>query len=79
MVIRSVWAGRKPACVGALRRRSQWQQPAVNDALHDEGAGESLHARKCSELVVVKLLEGGQIRCGDASEVIGLAKQPLRL
>ena len=52
---------------------SQGQGPVIDDALHDEGGAEALDAGQRGELVVVDLLEGGQVAGDDSEEVVGVA------
>ena len=58
---------------------SEWEGPVLDDALHDKGGAEPLHAGQGGEAVVVELLEGREIAGDDAQQVVGIAEEPLCL
>ena len=45
---------------------SEWEGSVFDDALHDQGGAEALHAGEGGQAVVVELLEGGQVGGDDA-------------
>lgn len=64
---------------GSAGRRLLRQGAVVDDVLHDEGGGQALDPGQSGELLVVELLEGGQVGGGDTEQVVGFAEQALRL
>ncbi len=67
--------------------RSLWEPPilvqrqwsVLDDTLHNEGGAEALDAWEGGEVVVLDLLEGGQVGGDDAQKVVGLTEEPLGL
>src|SRR5262249_13797275 len=65
---------------GALGgRRGGGVGPVVDDAFHDDGGGEFLHAGQGGEVVVPQGLVGLEAGGGDAQEVVGVAEEPFRV
>jgi hypothetical protein len=55
------------------------QRSVLHDILHDKGGRQALDAGEPGELLVVELLEGGEVGGGDAQEVVGFPEQALCL
>ena len=65
-------AGRLSSGVCTARSASEWEGSVFDDALHDQGGAEALHAGEGGQVVVVELLEGGQIGGDNAQQVVGV-------
>jgi hypothetical protein len=59
-LVQDVWRGVGPGPA------SEWEGSVFDDAFHDQGGAEALHAGEGGEAVVVELLEGGQVGGDDA-------------
>lgn len=57
-----------------LPRQSQRKRSVLNDPLHDQGRGQSLHIRQSRKALIVKSLEGWQVLGNDVQQVIWLPK-----
>jgi hypothetical protein len=63
--------------VGLRQQVRVW--PVVDDALHDDGRSEPVHARQRGELLVAQHLVGLQVGSGDPDEIVRVAEESLGL